>query len=236
MTAVCKEYTNALKMEATKTSTKTNKMAKDTKTAKKTETPAAAPAKEVKAKAPKKEKATTAKAEVVVPTVAAPVVPATPAQSSDAQLASLTEKLKALSTEFTSRVREAVKATQAAAAQAKREARDSKKKRKVDPSTLNPEQRAAWEARRANNAFLKQKPLSDELCAFMGLPAKSKRSQTEVTKYVSEYVKSHSCYDPSFKRRILPNAVLAKLLRVDDKTEVTYLNLQRFLKVHFIKA
>lgn len=236
MTAVDKEYTNALEMEATKTSTKTNKMAKDTKTAKKTETPAAAPApaKEVKAKAPKKEKAApAAKAEVVVPTVATPVVVS---QSSDAQLASLTEKLKALSVEFTARVREAVKATQAAAAQAKREARDSKKKRKVDPSTLTPEQRAAWEARRANNAFLKQKPLSDELCAFMGLPAKSKRSQTEVTKYVSEYVKSHSCYDPSFKRRIIPNAALAKLLRVDDKTEVTYLNLQRFLKVHFVKA
>jgi chromatin remodeling complex protein RSC6 len=234
MTATGKEYTNALEMEASKTSTKTNKMAKDTKVTKKVEA-APAPAKDTKAKAPKKEKVPAAKAEVVVPTVAAPVV-ATPAQSSDAQLASLTEKLKALSVEFTSRVREAVKATQAAAAQAKREARDSKKKRKVDPSTLTPEQRAAWEARRANNAFLKQKPLSDELCHFMGLPAKSKRSQTEVTKYVSEYVKSHSCYDPSFKRRIIPNAVLAKLLRVDDKTEVTYLNLQRFLKVHFVKV
>ena len=235
MTAVCKKYINALKMEATKTIVKTNKMAKDTKTTKKTDAPAAvpAPAKEVKAKAVKKEKAPAAKAEVVVPTVAAP---APVALSSDAQLASLTEKLKALSVEFTSRVREAVKATQSAAAQAKREARDSKKKRKVDPSTLTPEQRAAWEARRANNAFLKQKPLSDELCSFMGLPAKSKRSQTEVTKYVSEYVKSHSCYDPSFKRRIIPNAALAKLLRVDDKTEVTYLNLQRFLKVHFVKT
>jgi chromatin remodeling complex protein RSC6 len=209
-------------------------MAKTTKKAD-APAPAPAPAKESKPKAVKKEKAPAAKAEVVVPTVAAPVV-ASVAQSSDAQLASLTEKLKALSAEFTARVREAVKATQAAAAQAKREARDSKKKRKVDPSTLTPEQKAAWEARRANNAFLKQKPLSDELCSFMGLPAKSKRSQTEVTKYVSEYVKSHSCYDPSFKRRIIPNAALAKLLRVDDKTEVTYLNLQRFLKVHFVKA
>lgn len=229
-------------MEASKTSTKTNKMAKDTKPTKKTDAPApapgvAAPAKESKPKAVKKEKAPAAKAEVVVPTVAAPTVAAVAtAQSSDAQLASLTEKLKALSVEFTSRVREAVKATQAAAAQAKREARDSKKKRKVDPATMTPEQKAAWEARRANNAFLKQKPLSDELCHFMGLPAKSKRSQTEVTKFVSEYVKSHSCYDPSFKRRIIPNAALAKLLRVDDKTEVTYLNLQRFLKVHFVKA
>jgi len=219
-------------------------MAADKKTQKKTAEPVAAapvpaPAapKVVKAK---KEKVTASKVEIVVPTVAAgaataPTV-AAPAQTSDALLSNLTEQLKALSTEFTTRVRDAVKATQEAAKAAKKEARDSKKKRKVDPATLNPEQRAAWEARRANNAFLKEKPLSPELCQFMGLKAGEKRSQTDVTKFISEYVKSHSCFDPTFRRRIIPNAALAKLLRVDDKTEVTYLNLQKFLKVHFIKV
>ena len=88
----------------------------------------------------------------------------------------------------------------------------------------------------ANNAFLVERPLTPELCTFMGIAAGSKRSQTQVTKFISDYVKSHSCFDPNFKRRILPNAALAKLLRVDDKTEVTYLNLQKFLKVHFPKA
>jgi len=219
-------------------------MAADKKTQKKTAEPVAAapvpaPAapKVVKAK---KEKVTASKVEIVVPTVAAgaataPTVTA-PAQTSDALLSNLTEQLKALSTEFTTRVRDAVKATQEAAKAAKKEARDSKKKRKVDPATLNPEQRAAWEARRANNAFLKEKPLSPELCQFMGLKAGEKRSQTDVTKFISEYVKSHSCFDPTFRRRIIPNAALAKLLRVDDKTEVTYLNLQKFLKVHFLKV
>jgi hypothetical protein len=233
-------------MSSSASITKTNKMAGDKKTQKKTDAPiapaapvaAAAPA----AKAPKakKEKVSVSKAEIVVPTLttAAPVDAgaAAPAQSSDALLTTLADQLKALSTEFTSRVRDAVKATQEAAKQAKKEARDSKKKRKIDPATLNPEQRAAWEARRANNAFLKQKPLTDELCSFMGLKSGDKRSQTEVTKFISDYVKSHSCFDPTFKRRILPNAALAKLLRVDDKTEVTYLNLQRFLKVHFKKV
>ena len=231
-------------MSSTVSVSKTNKMAADKKTQKKTAEPVAAapvpapaaPAKAVKAK---KEKVTASKVEIVVPTVAAgapAVVAAAPAQTSDALLSNLTEQLKALSTEFTTRVRDAVKATQEAAKAAKKEARDSKKKRKVDPATLTPEQRAAWEARRANNAFLKEKPLSPELCQFMGLKAGEKRSQTDVTKFISEYVKSHSCFDPSFRRRIIPNAALAKLLRVDDKTEVTYLNLQKFLKVHFIKA
>lgn len=231
-------------MSSTVSVSKTNKMAADKKTQKKTAEPVAAapvpapaaPAKAVKAK---KEKVTASKVEIVVPTVAAgapAVVVAAPAQTSDALLSNLTEQLKALSTEFTTRVRDAVKATQEAAKAAKKEARDSKKKRKVDPATLTPEQRAAWEARRANNAFLKEKPLSPELCQFMGLKAGEKRSQTDVTKFISEYVKSHSCFDPSFRRRIIPNAALAKLLRVDDKTEVTYLNLQKFLKVHFLKA
>lgn len=223
---------------------KTNKMAGDKKTQKKTETPApaaapvvvAAAAPAAKATKAKKEKVSISKAEIVVPTLTTAAPTEAPAQSSDALLSTLADQLKALSTEFTSRVRDAVKATQEAAKQAKKEARDSKKKRKIDPATLTPEQRVAWEARRANNAFLKQKPLTDELCSFMGLKAGEKRSQTEVTKFISDYVKSHSCFDPTFKRRILPNAALAKLLRVDDKTEVTYLNLQRFLKVHFKKV
>jgi chromatin remodeling complex protein RSC6 len=197
---------------------------------------AATPAKEVKPKAAKKA-APAAKAEIVVPTTASvpAVVAAAPSQSSEVLLATLTEQLKALSTEFTAKVREAVKATQEAAKQAKKEQRDSKKKRKINPEDMTPEQRKAWEARRANNAFLVERPLTAELASFMGIAAGSKRSQTQVTKFISDYVKSHSCFDPNFKRRILPNAALAKLLRVDDKTEVTYLNLQRFLKVHFVK-
>ena len=224
-------------MPASTSAVKSNTMPADKKTAAKSAPAAPAPAAPVSKKAPKAatpaKKETPAKAEVVVPTVAAPVVPA---QSSEVLLASLTEQLKALSAEFTTKVREAVKATQEAAKAAKKEQRDSKKKRKVSPEQMTPEQRKAWEARRANNAFLVERPLSPELCSFMGISSGSKRSQTQVTKYVSEYVKSHNCFDPSFKRRIIPNAALAKLLRVDDKTEVTYLNLQKYLKVHFLKA
>jgi len=217
-------------------------MAKAPKTAPATATPAApaaaAPAKESKPKAAKAPKTTVSKAEVVVPTTAAvpAVVAPVAVQSSEALLATLTEQLKALSTEFTTKVREAVKSVQEASKAAKKEQRDSKKKRKINPADMTPEQKKAWEARRANNAFLVQRPLTPELATFMGIAAGSKRSQTEVTKFISDYVKSHNCYDPSFKRRIIPNAALAKLLRVDDKTEVTYLNLQKFLKVHFVKT
>jgi hypothetical protein len=240
MTAVGNNHINALEMSASVSAAKTNtKMAKTTKKDAPAAPAAAAAPAPAPAKASKPKATKVAKAEVVVPTTATPsVVPAAtaPAQSSEALLAALTEQLKALSTEFTAKVRDAVRQTQEAAKAAKKEQRDSKKKKRKSPEEMTPEERKAWEARRANNAFLVQKPLSDELCAFMGLKHGEKRSQTEVTKYVSDYVKTHNCFDPNFKRRIIPNAALAKLLRVDDKTEVTYLNLQKYLKVHFKKA
>jgi chromatin remodeling complex protein RSC6 len=219
-------------MEATKTVTKTNKMAKDTKQTKNTPAPQAQ-------STPAKGRKTAAKAEVTVPvTTPAPAVTETHVdnRTADAILNSLQEHLKALGSEMSARVREAVKEAVDATKALKREARDSKKRRRKDPSEMTPEEKKAWEARRANNAFLKLRPISDELSSFMGLPAKSQRSQTDVTKFISNYVKTHNCFDPNFKRRIIPDTKLAKLLRVKDGQEVTYLNLQSFLKVHFLKS
>lgn len=175
---------------------------------------------------------------VVVPVVAAVAAPAPAAETrtADAVLTSLQETLKTLKSDLTSRLAAVSHDLVEVSKAVKRELRDSKRRRKVDPATLSPEDRAIWEARRKNNAFLKPRLLTDEMCTFMGLPAKSQRSQTDVTKFVSAYVKEHNCFDPKFKRRIVPDTKLAKLLRTKDKDEVTYLNLQSFLKVHYVKT
>ncbi len=234
-------------MEATKTVSTTKKMPAD----KKSKQTAAAPApvaETAPAPAPAKSRKTAAKSEVTVPVSApatTPVVAAAAAaaapvataevRSADAILSGLQETLRTLSSDVTARIRAAVHEAVEATKALKREARDSKKRRRKDPSEMTAEEKKAWEARRANNAFLEMRPISDELCSFMGLPAKSQRSQTEVTKFISTYVKTHNCFDPNFKRRIIPDAKLAKLLRVKDGQEVTYLNLQSYLKVHFLK-
>lgn len=173
-------------------------------------------------------------APVVAVAAAAPVV--AEVRTADAVLTSLQEALKTLKSDLTSRLAAVSHDLVEVAKAVKRELRDSKRRRKVDPATLSPEDRAIWEARRKNNAFLKPRLLTDEMCTFMGLPAKSQRSQTDVTKFVSAYVKEHNCFDPKFKRRIVPDTKLAKLLRTKDKDEVTYLNLQSFLKVHYVKT
>lgn len=225
-------------MPASKSTSNSN-MPTDKKS--KTTTPAVAPVSS-ETVAPTKGRKASAKSEVTVPVSAPAPAPSTTevvapveVRSADAILSALQETLKALSSDVTSRIRASVHEAIEAAKALKREARDSKKRRRPDPSTMTPEEKKVWEARRANNAFLKLRPITDELSTFMGLPAKSQRSQTDVTKFVSTYVKAHNCYDPNFKRRIIPDAKLAKLLRVKDGQEVTYLNLQSFLKVHFIK-
>jgi len=226
------EY-NALEMPAAKSTVNVNTMPADKKTSTKKTEPVAAET--APAKAPRK---AAAKAEVVVPTVAEPApavtTPTTTLSAAD-QLTALTEAIRGLQAEVQTRVRALVAQAQEAGKALKRDAREGKRRRRVDPADMTPEQKAAWEARRANNAFLKLRPISDELAGFMGLPAKSQKSQTDVTKFVSTYVKTHNCFDPQFKRRIIPDAKLAKLLRVKDGQEVTYLNLQSFLKVHFLK-
>lgn len=230
-------------MSTSKSTVNVNTMPADKKTTKKA-APAPAPADAAPVvaapvKAPRK-----AKAEVTVPVVStpapAPATDAAPVVAAETRtapeiLSALQETLKSLSSELTSRVRAAVHDAQEAVKAIKRDARDSKKRRRKDPADMTPEEKATWEARRANNAFLKLRPITDELATFMGLPSKSQKSQTDVTKYVSTYVKAHNCFDPNFKRRIIPDAKLGKLLRVKDGQEVTYLNLQSFLKVHFVK-
>lgn len=204
--------------------------------------PAAAPAeKKVRAKKAAPETSTPAKVEAVVPTVSAPEVPAAGVTEvtlpAEQRLTAVAERLRTLQTHVATDLKEIAKELLAAVKSVQREIKDSKRrKRSKRPEDMTPEEKAAWEARKANNAFLKPRALSGELCAFMRIPAGSQRSQVEVTKFVSTYVKEHNCFDPANKRRILPDAALSKLLKVTDKDTVTYLNLQSFLKAHLIKA
>jgi chromatin remodeling complex protein RSC6 len=203
--------------------------------------PAAAAA-EPKAKAARK--APAAKTEVVVPTVAAPTPAPAPTtegaavESAPASISSVVERLREVRTRQANELKEIIADLLVAAKAAAKQVKEAGKRKKVkkDVADMTAEEKAAWELRRSKNAFLKPRGLSTELCAFMQLPAGSQRSQTEVTKFVSNYVKTHSCFDPANKRHIIPDGVLSRLLRVTDKDTVTYLNLQSFLKVHFLKA
>ena len=61
-------------------------------------------------------------------------------------------------------------------------------------------------------------------------------ARTEVTKYLTQYIKEHKLQDDANRRKILPNKQLQQLLNVGKGDEVTYFNLQKYMNKHFVKA
>ena len=112
-----------------------------------------------------------------------------------------------------------------------RQMREANKKRKRRAPTAEDPNRTP----RAPSGFAKPTLISDELCSFLGKPSGTEMARTEVTKSITAYIKEHSLQNAENKRRIMPDSALKTLLNVDDATELTYFNLQKYMKVHFPK-
>ena len=86
------------------------------------------------------------------------------------------------------------------------------------------------------SGFEKPTLISDELAAFFGKDKDTLMARTEVSKLIHEYVKSHNLQKEGNRRVIKPDSKLQKLLGTDSsKEELTYFNLQKYLKKHFRK-
>jgi chromatin remodeling complex protein RSC6 len=92
-------------------------------------------------------------------------------------------------------------------------------------------------AKSSPNGFAKASKITDELCLFLGVPSGSERSRTDVTREIHKYVQANELSDPKNKRIILAHkdAKLKALLGSTDTDEISYFNLQKFLKHHFVK-
>lgn len=89
---------------------------------------------------------------------------------------------------------------------------------------------------RAPSGFVKPTKISKDLAKFLGKSEDTLMSRTDVTKLITAYVKEHKLQDAENGRRIKPDAKLKSLLNVKANDEVTYFNLQSYMKTHFIKA
>ena len=85
------------------------------------------------------------------------------------------------------------------------------------------------------SGFEKPTAISDELAKFVGEPIGTMLARTAVSKKIHEYVKSNNLQNPTNRRIIIPDAKLKKLLKTSGTDELSYFNLQKFLKVHFKK-
>lgn len=89
---------------------------------------------------------------------------------------------------------------------------------------------------RKPSGFVKPTVISDELAQFLGKEIGTEMARTEVSKDINNYIRSHSLQDKTNGRIIHPDAKLTKLLKVAKGDELTYFNLQRYMKHHFQKA
>ena len=83
------------------------------------------------------------------------------------------------------------------------------------------------------SGFAKEGPVSDEMRKFLGMKKDELISRTDVTKRIHEYCKSKNLQDPADKRQIKPDASLRKLLKMNKGDDLTFFNLQKYMKVHF---
>ena len=196
-----------------------------------------APTVKASSSSPKKAKATTPKVEPVVPPVSpvkeTPVVPASPPENGVVPLVpevnmsevfvnmnkmvhDLSTSLALLKNELRSVEKQVTKELKVLD---KFNARKNKKKGNRQPS-----------------GFVKPTKISVELADFLTKEHGTLMARTEVTKQMTEYIRTHSLQDKTNGRKILPDAKLRKLLKLTDKDELTYFNLQKYMSPHFEKA
>jgi chromatin remodeling complex protein RSC6 len=156
------------------------------------------------------------------PTSAAPApAPTTSAvteriQSLQATVVTLSTQLRSLSKELTAIQKEYTKDKR----QWERQAAAAQKKRKPNGSTTV-------------SGIAKPGYISPELCKFIGKDVGTEMARTEVIKHVNAYIKDHGLQDAKNKRIIRPDSKLQSLLKTKKSDEVTYFNLQTYMKRHY---
>ena len=98
---------------------------------------------------------------------------------------------------------------------------------------------SAKRAKRAGNrqpsGFVKPTRISDELAKFLGKSVGTEMARTDVSKEINAYIRANNLQRPDNGRFIVPDAKLTTLLKLGKDDELSYFNLQRYMKPHFIK-
>jgi chromatin remodeling complex protein RSC6 len=147
-------------------------------------------------------------------------------ESIESEFLSLATRLQELKTLQISVVSDLKKLHKTVHRHMKENSKKHKKRKNLDPNR----------PKRAPSGFAKPALISVELCNFLKKPEGTEMARTEVTKYLTQYIKEHKLQDEANRRKILPDKPLQQLLNVGQGDEVTYFNLQKYMKVHFPKS
>ena len=83
------------------------------------------------------------------------------------------------------------------------------------------------------SGFAKPGPVSAELAKFLKLGKDELIARTEVTKRITKYCQDKNLQKAEDKRTIHADKTLRDLLRLKKGDELTFFNLQKYMKVHY---
>ena len=89
---------------------------------------------------------------------------------------------------------------------------------------------------RQPSGFAKPSKISDEMAEFLSLDKSELVPRNEITKLINKYIIDNDLRNPSDKRQIVPNKELSTLLNLQGDEKLSYFNLQKYMKHHFIKT
>ena len=105
--------------------------------------------------------------------------------------------------------------------------------RKIKAKQEDPDGEKA-KKRAENNGFNRKQKITEKLSVFLGLDKTELVSRSEVTKAINKYITEKGLKHPENGRVLVMDDKLKDLLQPGD-TQVTYLNLQKFLSPHYVK-
>ena len=105
--------------------------------------------------------------------------------------------------------------------------------RKIKSKQEDPDGEKA-KKRAENNGFNRKQKVTDKLRDFLGLGPDDLVSRSEVTKAINRYIIEKGLKHPENGSVLVMDDKLRDLLQPGD-TQVTYLNLQKFLSPHYVK-
>lgn len=180
-----------------------------------------------------------APAPVVVPLVTlAPVVVETKVDetkslSSDAILTALDAKIQQLSSIISSlkndskTLRKEILSNKKAFDKLEKKSAKKKRAAPVDGEEVKPR----------NSGFMRPVKISDELASFLGKTAGTVMGRQDANDEIRQYVSLHNLKETEKGkgRNINPDAKLSSLLKLPVGEQLTYFNLQKYMKPHFIR-
>lgn len=118
---------------------------------------------------------------------------------------------------------------------------DFKTMEKVVSRELKNAQKASSKKKKSSgnrkpSGFVKPTLISSELAQFLGKTVGTEMARTEVSREINAYIRAQGLQDKANGRKINPDSSLAKLLNLQSEDELTYFNLQKYMKHHFIKT